>query len=95
MVQPVRTENNNSALDMESLEEMLRKVTTFQQLSTLSNVTFSPVYVRHLYFSLSLSVNCGSIELGRNFTIEFLTFDASFPRNLFLQFYLFFIINDR
>lgn len=26
MVQPVRTENNNSALDMESLEEMLRKV---------------------------------------------------------------------
>ncbi|XP_043508971.1 uncharacterized protein CG43867 isoform X3 [Frieseomelitta varia] len=25
MVQPVRTENNNSALDMESLEEMLRK----------------------------------------------------------------------
>lgn len=33
MVQPVHTENNNSALDMESLEEMLRKVTTFQQLS--------------------------------------------------------------
>nr|KAF7432161.1 hypothetical protein H0235_005085 [Vespula pensylvanica] len=25
MVQPVHTENNNSALDMESLEEMLRK----------------------------------------------------------------------
>lgn len=27
MMQPVHTENNNSALDMESLEEMLRKVT--------------------------------------------------------------------
>lgn len=26
MMQPVHTENNNSALDMESLEEMLRKV---------------------------------------------------------------------
>lgn len=26
MVQPMRTENNNSSLDMESLEEMLRKV---------------------------------------------------------------------
>lgn len=28
MMQPVHTENNNSALDMESLEEMLRKVIT-------------------------------------------------------------------
>ena len=26
MVQPVTSENNNSALDMESLDEMLRKV---------------------------------------------------------------------
>ncbi|XP_024940193.1 uncharacterized protein CG43867 isoform X9 [Cephus cinctus] len=31
MVQPVRTENNNSALEMESLEEMLRKLSELEQ----------------------------------------------------------------